>query len=171
GNAQIGLATVAAASGHADQAEHLLDEATSVLRHTGPWFLTRAMFVRAILALRRGNSDEAIALVRECLANIQALRDKFALVYTLVALAAAAALKRDDAWAARILGLRDAVSERAGATVVLKLVNDLQEEAERGGRARLGPDRWDRAYAAGRKASIEAVMEDIDRHCRPAPPS
>ena len=60
---------------------------------------------------------EAIAFVRESLTHIRGLHDKFAFVYALVPLAAAAALKGDDAWAARILGARDAVTERTGATV------------------------------------------------------
>ena len=40
GNALSGMAAVALATGDAAQAERLLDEATSVLRHAGPWFLT-----------------------------------------------------------------------------------------------------------------------------------
>ena len=50
-------------------------------------------------------------------------------------------LKGDDAWAARILGARDAVTERTGATAVDHSVHDLQEQAERGVRNRLGPER------------------------------
>ena len=50
------MAVVALATGDAGQAERLLDEATSVLRHAGPWFLTWALYVRAILAVRRGNA-------------------------------------------------------------------------------------------------------------------
>ena len=99
-------------------AERLLEEAASVLRDAGPWFLSLGLYMRAVLAVRRGNSDEAIALVRESLTRIRELHDKFAFVYALVPLAAAAALKGDDAWAARILGARDAVTERTGATVV-----------------------------------------------------
>ena len=91
------------------------------------------------------------------------LHDKFAFVYALVPLAAAAVLKGDDAWAARILGARDAVTERTGVTVVDKSVHDLREQAEREVRARLGPDRWARAYAAGRGTSIDALLKDIDR--------
>ena len=90
------------------------------------------------------------------------LHDKFAFVYALVPLAAAAVLKGDDAWAARILGARDAVTERTGATVVDKWVHDLREQAEREVRARLGPDRWARAYAAGRVTSIDSLIKDID---------
>ena len=83
-------------------------------------------------------------------------------MYALVPLAAAAVQKGDDAWAARILGARDAVTERTGATVVDKSVDDLLEQAERDARARLGPDRWARAYAAGRNTSIDALLKYID---------
>jgi ATP/maltotriose-dependent transcriptional regulator MalT len=164
GIALSGMAVLALATGDADHAERLLDEATSVLRHAGPWFLTWALYVRAILAVRRRNFDEAIALMRESLTRIRELHDKFAFVYALVPLAAAAVLKGDDAWAARILGARDAVTERSGVTVVDKSVRDLREQSEREARARLGPDRWARAYAAGRSASIDSLLKDIDSH-------
>jgi ATP/maltotriose-dependent transcriptional regulator MalT len=163
GSALTGMAAGVLASGDPGQAELLLDEATSVLRHAGPWFLSLALYVRAILAVRRGSADQAIAFVRESLTHIRTLHDKFAFVYALVPLAAAAVLKGDDAWAARILGARDAVTERTGATVVDTSVNDLREQAEVDARARLGPDRWARAYAAGRSASIDSLLKDIDR--------
>ena len=162
GNALSGMAVLALATGDAGQAERLLDEATSVLRDAGPWFLTWALYVRAILAVRRENPDEAIELVRESLTRIRALHDKFAFVYALVPLTAAAVLKSDDAWAARLLGARDAVTERTGVTVVDKSVRDLQEQSEREARARLGADRWALAYAAGRRASIDSLMDDIE---------
>ena len=120
------------------------------------------LYVRAIRAVWRKNADEAIALVRESLACILKIHDKFAFVYALVPLAAAAVLKRDDAWAARILGARDAVTERTGATVVDKSVNELGERAEAEARARLGPDQWARAYAAGRAISIDSLINDIN---------
>jgi len=163
GNALSGMAVLAVATGDVREAERLLDEATSVLRHAGPWFLTWTLYARAILAVRRANPDGAIALVRESLTRIRELHDKFAFVYALVPLAAAAVLKRDDAWAARILGARDAVTERTGVTVVDKSVQDLREDAERGVRARLGAARWGRAYAAGRRSSIDALLKDIER--------
>ena len=83
-------------------------------------------------------------------------------MYTLVPLAAAAALKGDDAWAARILGALDAVTDRTGARFADDSVRDLREQAERDARARLGSDRWAEAYAAGRKTSIDALLKDID---------
>jgi ATP/maltotriose-dependent transcriptional regulator MalT len=162
GNALVGMAGVALAARDDGDAERLLDEATSVLPHTGPWFLARALFVRAILAVRRGKAHEAMALVRDSLTRIRDLQDKFLFMYALVPLAAAALLKGDAAWAARILAARDAVSESTGATVVRKAVHDLREETEREARARLGSDRWAVAYAAGRKASIDSLLKEID---------
>jgi predicted ATPase/DNA-binding XRE family transcriptional regulator len=162
GLALSGMAEVALASGNADEAERLLTEAASVLRHAGPWFMSLGVYVRAILALRGGNPDRAIGLVRESLTRIRELNDAFALVYTLVPLAAAATLKGDHAWAARILGVRDAVMERTGVAVVDSRVHDLRGRAEREARTHLGPDRWTAAYAAGRELSIDALLKDID---------
>jgi predicted ATPase/DNA-binding XRE family transcriptional regulator len=161
GNSLNGLAKVALAIGDAAEAERLLDEAALVLRHC-PWFLGLVSYRRAILAVRRGNLDEAIALVRESLTLFRQLQDKFAIVYVMVPLAAAAVLKGDDLWAARILGARDAVAERTGATIVDEWVHALGEQAERDVRARLGPDRWARAHAAGRVTSIDSLIKDID---------
>ena len=156
-----GLAAVALATGDTDEAEHLLDKAESVLRHAGPWFMSLGRYMRAVLAVRQGNPEQAIALVRESLTPIRELHDKFAFVYTLVPLAAAVALKGDNVWAGRILGARDAVVERTGLTIVDRAVHDLRERAESAARARLGPDRWAEVYAAGRKTSIDALLNDI----------
>ena len=134
-----------------------------MLRDAGPWFLSYGQYVRAVLALRRGDPDQAIALVRESLIRIRELHDKFAFVYTLVPLAAAAMLKGDAAWAARILGARDAITERTGITLVDDRVHTLRKKAECDARARLGPARWAMAHAAGRSSSIDALLKDIDR--------
>jgi predicted ATPase/DNA-binding XRE family transcriptional regulator len=166
GNALSGMASVALAIGDIGEAERLLSEAMPVLRHAGPWFRTWALYVRAIVAVQRGNADEAIGWVRKSLTWIRDLQDKYAFAYTLVPLVAAAVIKDDVAWAARILGALDAVSERTGARVVLKLVHDLQVRSEREVRARLGPDRWAVAYAAGRQTSFDALLKDIDRVLR-----
>jgi hypothetical protein len=162
GNAMSGMAGAALMMGDASVAERLVDEATSVLQQAGPWFRSLALYVSAILAVRRGKADEAIVVVRQSLASIRELHDNFAFVTTLVPLAAAAVLKGDDAWAARLLGARSAVVERTGATVVDRSVEDLREQAERAARARLGEHRWGRAYAAGRVSSIDSLMTEID---------
>ena len=100
------MAAIALATGDAEHAERLLDQATSVLRGIGPWFLAVTLYVRAVVAVRRGSPDEAIALVGEALMRIRDLQDRFTFVATLVPLAVAAVLKGDDVWAARILGAR-----------------------------------------------------------------
>jgi tetratricopeptide (TPR) repeat protein len=162
-NALGGMAAVAFATGDHGEADRLLEEATSMRAKVGPWFTSVALRVRAMLAVQRGSPDEAIAIVREGLAEIRKLQDKFAFVNTLIPLAAAAALKGDDAWAARILGAQDAVSERTGAAIVDRAVQALREETERGVRVRLGRGKWSSTYAAGRSASIDALIKDIDR--------
>lgn len=164
GNALTGLAVAQLTTGGAASAERLLEEAGSVLRASGPWFLALALHVRAILAVQRGHADETIAIVRESLTLIRGLHDNHAFVFALGPLAVAAMLKGDDAWAARILGTRDAVTERTRATIVVRQTLDgLIGLGEPEVRARLGPDRWARAYASGRLASIDALLQDIER--------
>jgi predicted ATPase/DNA-binding XRE family transcriptional regulator len=163
GNSLNGLAKVAMLNGDAVEADRLLDEAASVLRDSSPWFMALVSFRRATIAVQRGDADEALAMARESLALFRQLNDTFAIVYALAPLAAAAALKGDDLWTARILGARDAIMERTGANVVDKWVRALGEGAERDVRARLAPDRWTRAYAAGRVASIDSLLIDLER--------
>jgi hypothetical protein len=117
------------------------------------------MFVRAIMAVRSGKADTAIALLRENLTRIRELQDKYVFVYTLVPLAAAAVLNGEDAWAARILGARDAVIERTGIVLADNAVRDLRERAEGDARSRLGQERWAQAYAIGRAASIDSAQD------------
>jgi tetratricopeptide (TPR) repeat protein len=161
GNALNGLARVALATGDSEQAERLLLEATGLLRNAGPWFLALTLSGRGNLAVRRGQADEAIAAVRECLTHIRALHDKYAFAYVLVSLAGAAILKGDYAWAARVLGARDAAA-RAGAPVIDRHVEELRTRFEGEVRARLDPVRWAIAYSAGKSASIDALLRDID---------
>jgi len=169
GNSLSGMAGVALEDGDVDEAERLLVEATDALRDAGPWFQTPNLNLRAIAAVMRGNADEAFALGRESLTHIRQLQDAFSLVFALVPLAAAAGLKGDDTWAARILGAGAAVTERTGATVVDKSVRDLRDQTEREVCVRLGQDRWSRAYAAGRATSIDSLIADIDRVLTHAP--
>jgi hypothetical protein len=162
GNALAGLASVSLADGNFEDTDRLLAEATTVMAGEGPWFSEIVFYVRAVLLVRLGRPLEAIAVVRESLAHIKILSDRFALVYSLVPLAAAAELTGDDAWAARILGMREAVTERTGAVPVDDSVRDLRERVERDARTRLGRKRWTREYEAGREASVESLLEEID---------
>jgi predicted ATPase/DNA-binding XRE family transcriptional regulator len=167
GQALSGMAEVAFASGGMDEAERLLDEAAPALEDVGPWFQSLSSYVRILLALRRGNPHRALLLARDSLTRIRALHDRFAFVYMLVPLAAAAVIKGDYALGTRVLGARDAVIERTGVTLVDLRARDLHDHAEREARARLGAARWAQAYAAGRRTSIDALLRDIDRATEP----
>jgi predicted ATPase/transcriptional regulator with XRE-family HTH domain len=162
GNSLNGLAKIAMVDGDAPEAERLLDEAAFVLRHSSPWFLALVLFRRATLAIQRRQADEAIALARESLILFRQLNDRFGIVYALAPLAAAAAINGDDLWAARILGARDLVTERTGAAVVDRGVRALGDSAERAVRARLAPDRWSRAYAAGRTTPLDSLLNEVE---------
>jgi predicted ATPase/DNA-binding XRE family transcriptional regulator len=162
GTALIGLARAALAAGDSGEAERLLDEATAVVATAGPWFLNLPLYIRALLAVQGRRVDEVISLVRESLTRSRELHDRFAFIYALIPLAAAASLKGDAAWTARILGARDAVTERTGITAVDKSTLALRAQAEEAARARLGPKQWADAYAAGRRASIDSLLDDID---------
>ena len=162
GNALIGMASIALAARDVPKAERFLDEATSVLRHAGPWFLNLPLYIHAIAAVQRGDADAAIALVHESLLCSRQVRDRFAFVYALVPLAAAAGLKGKDAWAAKILGARDAITERTGTTVSSNSVRELRERVEQQARARLGVAKWARAYESGRTASVDSLLEDLE---------
>ena len=162
GNALAGLALVSLADRSFEDTDRLLAEATAVMAGVGPWFSEIVFYVRAVLLVRRSRPLEAIGVVRESLAHIKILNDKFALVYALVPLAAAAEQLGDDAWASRLLAMRDAVTERTGAVPVDDSVRDLRDRVERDARARLGQKRWAREYEAGRQASVESLLKDID---------
>jgi predicted ATPase len=166
GNSCAGLAWCAVADGDLDAADRYIAEATNVLAHAGPWSSLIVLYVRSVLAIRRSKPMEAIALARESLSRIHALHDKFALVYALAPLAAAAERNGDDAWAARIVGLRDAISERTGATAVDYALRDLDERVERATRTRLGPRHWAREYEAGRGRSLESLLKEVEDRCR-----
>jgi len=162
-NALGGMAAVALATDDDAEAERFMDQAMALRADVGPWFSSVVLRVRAMWLVRRGSPDEAIAIVRECLGTIRKLQDKFAFVSALIPLAAAAVLKGDDAWAARILGAQDAVSERTGAAVVDHSVRQLRDRTEQRARVRLGPKKWASAHATGRSASIDSLIKDIDR--------
>jgi predicted ATPase/transcriptional regulator with XRE-family HTH domain len=165
-NVQSAIAWTALAAGEFDEADRVLRDVAAHAAHAGPWFSGISLYVRAVLAIRHGKPYEAMARVRDSLTRIQLLNDRFALVYALVPLAAAAELTGDDAWAARILGARDGVTERTGATAVDESVRDLRQRVERDSRARLGARRWAAEYEIGRTSSVDMLLAEIDERCQ-----
>jgi predicted ATPase/DNA-binding XRE family transcriptional regulator len=163
GNALSGLGWIALAAGDSVAAVSLVERSFAALHHAGPWFRALGLYILATVAVQRGNAHEAIAHVRESLSEIRKLQDKFAFVHALVPLAAAAVLEGNDAWAARVLGARDAVAESTGATVADQVAHELRGRVERQGSRRLGASRWIHAYEAGRRVSIDALIGEIER--------
>jgi predicted ATPase/DNA-binding XRE family transcriptional regulator len=162
GSATSGLAWVALATGDENGADRLANEAMSQLTSSGQWFISLSLYIRILLALRRGNADDVIGLMRKSLIRARESQDTIAIVYGLVPLAAAAALKGDNAWVARILGAREAISDRTGAILVDPMMHELHESIAREARAQLGSERWTQAFAAGRKSSVDAMLKEID---------
>jgi len=168
GHALGGMASAALAARDLGAADRFVARASALLVATGPWCSLIVLYVQAALAVRRNEPDEAIACVRKSLARIHSIHDKFALLFALAPLAAAAELKGDDAWAARIVGVRDGVTERTGARAVDDSMRDVWERVERDARGRLGQRRWAREYETGRSASIESLMTEVEAHTRDA---
>jgi hypothetical protein len=166
GNALAGLAWSALAAGELNTADRFLDQAVAQLSEVGPWGSLIVLYVRAVLAVRRNQPEQAIAHARDSLERVHVLQDRFAFLYALAPLAAAAELTGDDAWAARIVGIRDAITERTGARAVDESMRDLWVRVERDARGRIGQRRWTREYEAGRRASIESLLQEVDDRCR-----
>lgn len=163
GGALSGLAWVALATGDREGADRLVVEAASSFGQAGPWFLALGLYIRVVLTLQRGNADEVIALMRQSLIRVRQTQDRFGVVYGMVPLAAAAALKGDYAWVARILGARDAITERAGTVLIDPVMRDLGAQIESEARTQLGADGWAQSHADGRRSSIDSMLEDIER--------
>ena len=163
GSSLSGLAWVALATGDPAEADRLISESGAVLQAAGPWFLSLGYYLRVLLTLERGSPDQVITLMGQSLRRVQRVQDRFAVVYGLVPLAAAAARKGEFVWAAKILGVRDGLIERTGSTVVDPTMRHVHEETERASRARLGTNGWTEAFAAGRRTSLAALLADIDQ--------
>ena len=154
---------MAVAAGHEKPAGRLLDEAATVLLGAGPWYSSLVLYWRTVLAVRREDTNQALACVRESLTRARALHDKFVFVHMMVPFAAAAGLRGDYEWAARILGAQNDVMERTGPTFMDHSVRDLRAQVERDARERLGEQRFAETFASGSTCSIDALLEEIDR--------
>lgn len=161
-NALSGLAGATLATGDAEQAERLLEEATSVLRQAGPWFSSLALCVRrhpggaAAILTRRSPWREKASL-------ISASSTTSSLSCTPWSLSPprprsrATTLGRSGSWALGTPSPNAPVPPWSTS----RCTTSMNNRNERCVHA-LAPDRWVRAYAAGRSASIDSLMKDID---------
>ena len=167
GNSLNGMAKVALEVGDAAEAERLLDEATSVLRQlvrgSWRWCCIVAPFWRCGAGTPMKRSRWCVKASRSSGSSMTSSRS--CTRWSLLPLRRYS--RATTLWAARILGARDAVTERTGATIADKWVHALGDQAEREVRARLGPDRWARAYAAGRSDFDRCVAEGHRKRAQP----
>jgi predicted ATPase/DNA-binding XRE family transcriptional regulator len=127
GTALNGLAGASMMDGDVDGAIRLLADAESVLRRARCWWpLAVTLNLRATLAVLGGHAGEAFVAARESLALVRELRDVFALIHSLLMIAAAAELQGDDVGAARLLGALDAMAVTAGMTTADGLSHEVR---------------------------------------------
>lgn len=162
GNSVTGLAWVALGAGDAVDASRLLDEADAIWPACGPWFRALGWYLRGVLALQAHDARAVIRCTRDSLNGLRAFHDTFAFAYALVPLLGAAGLFGDDWWVARIAGARDAFADRTGGRAVDPLTDAVCARTEADARERLGPESWAVAYAAGRRLSVDGIIDEID---------
>ena len=163
GNALGGLAWVALANGDRAEAEQRIHETIAVLKALGPWFCAHCNFLSALLAVQAGDANQALSAVRDSLALLRETQDRFGVMYAFAPLAGVASLLGEDGWVARIVGASDALTERSGVRNVDPLGQKLWTRARLDAQTRLGPERWARAYEAGRRSSIDLLLKEINR--------
>ena len=119
GQTLTGLASSSLLSGDAKEAERLLDEAASVLRDAGSRSVARRVPARcpSPCAAQGTPMKQSLVISRQPDAHPRARRPVCRFPGRAGVLAAAAALKGDDAWVARILGAQDAVTDGTGIVV------------------------------------------------------
>jgi predicted ATPase/transcriptional regulator with XRE-family HTH domain len=173
----IGLGRVACAGGAAGRAGRLLEEARERLERLGDRrSLAACQRALALAAWDRGDGVRARALLGESLAACRALGDREGIAGCLEGLAAVAA-GRDDAdaaddaggpaQAARLLGAAAALRARIAAP---QAAPDGARLASTGARvrARLGPEAWAAALAAGEARALAETISEAQAPPAPA---
>ena len=109
------------------------------------------------LAQRRGDHRQAETLYRESLALLVELGDRRRTAACLEGLAAAASTRGEANRAARLFGAADGLRERAGVTLPPphRVAHQPHVEAAR---ARLDPDTFQAAWAAGRAMPLDEAV-------------
>jgi hypothetical protein len=158
-----GMARVALEAGDAGLAERLLDDAAAKLPAAGPWFRSRVLYVRALLAVQRGDPEQAIALVHQ---SSRSTNSSTTSTGSPTPWSRSPARRSSPArtngrracWGARCHQRAHGGEDRAQSRP-----RPPGTGGTRGARAPRSRDRWNQAYAAGRVASIESLLEDVER--------
>lgn len=157
----MAIAAIALRQGAYARARALFREALDILtRYDDRWVRSMALAFLGNVELATGNLAEATALLVEGVGIMQELNNPIHLPVCLEGLAGVAAAR--DAWevVARLHGIRDELLERLGLGMP-PAVPDSAARVVASCQQRLGPDRFASAYDAGRKASLDQVLADM----------
>ena len=150
-----------------------LERATAVLDKALAWrsahesrgnrvIAAHLMYERGMVALQRGEREQAASSIKEALAIFEAFgcRYDLALCFSALATLAASDLQSRDSLirAARLGGVADALMESLGGQIPPR-DRAAYHEALAAARGRLGEPRWQAVYAEGRAMSYEAAVE------------
>ncbi|MCA6091920.1 hypothetical protein LE181_07050 [Streptomyces sp. SCA3-4] len=153
-----------------DAAAGLLAEARSA---GSPWACSWALWVLGLTELRHGDTREAAVLFRDVLRRQWELGDCWGPVWSVEALAWAAAAGEKHAWAARLLGAAHQLRRATGVELAgLRPFLDLHDHAVRSARQELGAAAFAAAFADGAAdGTVSAHVRSLLLDAGPEPPA
>jgi hypothetical protein len=141
-----------------DQAEDLLSEALEGFRAVRDTYgIGRTLEQRAMIALRRRDTESAIVDLREGLSLSSSIGDTQTVVHTL-AVVVAAVFARGDPYTAVMLGGADDAIRMAHRLDLSPLERKMVDESTEASRRALGGD-FDEAWKAGAELGAAAAVE------------
>jgi tetratricopeptide (TPR) repeat protein len=152
-----GLGLVASARSDYARAAEQLDEALELARASGDRrFISLALNSQGQVAHAQKDRTRAAALFRESLTLRKEMGDKHGIVVTLEHLAGVW-VETEPEWAARILGVAQAMRETIGAPIPPVERADYDRQVA-GTRAQLGDTAFEMAWAAGRAMPLKHAL-------------
>jgi predicted ATPase/DNA-binding CsgD family transcriptional regulator len=146
--------------GEAEEAARRFDEGLALARGRGARLLAAELLCGCgALAFDRGDLSRAAASWGEAIRLASELRDQVCIVAALAWIAHLAAAIGDDGVGAQLLGAARALRDAVGVPVSPP-EREEQERLARALRARLGPERFARAFDDGRAESADAAVAE-----------
>src|SRR5581483_10766487 len=167
----MNLGEVAARRGQFRRAVALVEDALAAFRaEGGRWGIGLALLTLGEIALRQGDRTVAQARLREGIALLRDLHDRLGMARGLEILAEATAVAGQSDAAARLYGAAQALREEIGAP------QSVPERADRAPllaalRARLGPDGFAAACAAGAASALDDLLGESEPSSLPTAPA
>jgi len=146
---QFDLGMLAWRRGELDEAGQLLTDSVSRFRDLGyGWATASASWGLGCVDVRRGNIDSGMRMAAEALEEFGRLRDRRGLAQTVELIAQIASARGQHETAGRMLGSAASIRRSLAAPGTANEI-DTRQRTEHGVREALGPERAERAIAAG----------------------